>query len=148
MSALLPKQTLLTREQLAQQNWQGHALKKAKGEQRWVRGDHCNRGALFCTARTPREKMEDWEGIRKKQLSVSPSGHHTERNISFLPSPSPTHLMKALVTVQATHLQLNGDYLRSTVTQGHSPISARAGRKAALVLLFPPTLLTAHTLLL
>lgn len=85
---LLPKQTLLTREQPAQQNWQGHALQKAKGEQRWVGGDHCNRGALFCTAGHPERGKRTQRVLERKMLSVSHSGHQTQMNISFFPSPS------------------------------------------------------------
>lgn len=92
MSTLLPKQTLLTREQPAQQNRQGHALLKARGEQRWVGGDHCYRGALFFTARTPRERKEDSEGIRKKAALCFPlwPSDPNERLFSPFPQLPPT----------------------------------------------------------
>lgn len=102
MLILSPKQTPLTQDLPAQQDWQGHALEKVKREQGWVEVTAAADELSSPQLGPPKGGKRTGRVLEKKMLSVSHSGHETQMNISFSFPPAPTHLLKALVTVQAT----------------------------------------------
>lgn len=96
MLILLPKQTPLTRELPAQQDWQVHALEQVKGEQGWLEVTTAADELSSPQLGPPQGGKRTGRVLERKMLSVSHSGHKTQMNISFLPSPSSHPLVEGI----------------------------------------------------